>query len=184
MMSDFSNVPGVNQFVANKDNYTGFMSLPIGDLDFMTQTQIQGTPVHNPYTQYNWQFPSSNYFQDATFIDANGPGRPVLQYIGFNPYIIGHIVVPVPKPDHRQKHYNVLDSNGNLQTPTYLSSTDLWNQPTFVPKGVSYNIFGGISQHDKIGFLVLPIGSEFYNWRLYVNVLANPDWNKSQIVYD
>ena len=71
-----------------------------------------------------------------------------------------------------------------MTTPTYLSSTDLFNQVTFVPKGTAYDIFGGISQFDKIGFIVIPIGDEFYNWRTYFNAMSNPDWNRTMVVYD
>lgn len=54
-----------------------------------------------------------------------------------------------------------------------------------MPKGERYDILhDGLSQYDKIGFVVMPIGEEFYNYRRYFNFLANPDWNRSQVVYD
>ena len=150
----------------------------------MTKSEIQGVSVYNGYAQYDFQFINNNWFMQPTFVDANGPGTPILNFTFPNPYILGHLVVPVYKPENRQKHYNVLDLQGNMTTPTYLSSTDLFNQVTYVPKGTAYDIFGGISQFDKIGFIVVPIGQEFYNWRTYFNAIANPDWNRSMIVYD
>ena len=74
MTTDFSSVPGVDGSIYNNNNFTGFMTLPVGDLNFMTQTEIQGANVYNGYTQYNFQHPGANGFHDPTFIDANGPG--------------------------------------------------------------------------------------------------------------
>ena len=108
----------------------------------------------------------------------------MLNYTYYNPQILGHLVIPVFKPENRQKWYNVLDQDGNLMTPTELSSTTLFNQVVFVPKGVSYSIMHGISQHDKLGFIVIAVGADNYNWIRYFNFDANTMWNRTNTVYD
>ena len=62
MTTDFSAVPGLNSAIYNHNNLHGYFTLPIGDLDFMTSTNINGSNVLNPYIPYNYQHPSLNYF--------------------------------------------------------------------------------------------------------------------------
>ena len=42
----------------------------------------------------------------------------------------------------------------------------------------------GISQHDKLGFIVIAVGADNYNWIRYFNFDANTMWNRTNTVYD
>ena len=182
--TDFSTVPGIDGAKYNHQNFVGYMTLPIGNLDFMTQNNINGAAVHNPYKQYDFRHPTTNSFSDPTFIDPNFGGSAVLNYTVPNP-IIGHLVVPVFKAGEMEKWYNNYNKDNQLRTPTQLSSTQIFNQVVFVPKGTPYDVLhNGLSHHDKIGFLVVPVGDMFYSFRRYFNATVNPDWNRTRIVED
>jgi len=133
--TNFSGVPGVDASKYGHQNLAGYITLPVGDLNFMTQDNINGAPIHNPYKQYNYAHPTINYFHDPTFIDPSLIGSALLKYTSNNP-ILGHLVVPVFKDGEREKWYNTYDQNDQLKTPPELSSTQLFNQAIFVPKGV------------------------------------------------
>lgn len=49
-------------------NYTGYITVPTGDLDFMSTNNIDTKPVYNYFTAYNTQNPTLNYFNYPTFI--------------------------------------------------------------------------------------------------------------------
>ena len=53
MKTNLSGLSGIDAATYSHDNYTGYITLPIGDLNFMTMTDIKETPVYNPYKVFD-----------------------------------------------------------------------------------------------------------------------------------
>lgn len=182
MQTDLSGIPGLFE-VFGHQNLTGHITLPIGDLDFMTSSSINGAPVYNPYTQYNFADPQSNSFHDPTFVDASKGDSAVLEYRHRDPSIAGHLVIPIFKDAERRNFFNVMEKQGVLETPKEKQDTP--DQVTFVRAGERHDILRHTtSNNNKYGFAVATVGTETFNWARYISNKADPDTNKEQTVYD
>ena len=97
------------------DSYTGYISVPIGDLDFMTTTKIQERTVHNYYTAYNVDSPEMNRYNYPTFIkteNAKGAKLHWTWHKTFNSPILGHFVFPVFRKGTDSKYFRTSGGKG------------------------------------------------------------------------
>lgn len=90
-------------------NFSGYLTLPIGNKDFMSQNNINGINIYNYYTQY--QANGSNLWTTPTFIDNTAISQAQLLYQG--PDGVGHLVVPIYNSNYAPTYFSTIDSNGN-----------------------------------------------------------------------
>lgn len=146
------------------------MTVPIGDLTFMSATSINNTQVSCGYTLYTG---INDNFMTRIFIDPSQTPTATVYYNGPNTSknnITGHLVVPVFKAGLESSRYYSLNANNNVILPSGGAPTNLQSQVVYVPKGTSYTIHdASMDLNDWVGFVVLPVGESDYLSTAYNN---------------
>ena len=117
LQADLSGVPGLDPNVYGQQNFTGYITLPVGDQEFLTSSSVNGASIYNPYTQYNFADARRNTFHNPTFVDASKGGSAILEYRHNDPSIAGHFVVPIFRESENRNWYNVMERQGVIETP-------------------------------------------------------------------
>lgn len=123
------------------NSLNGYITVPIGDLTYMTATSINGYDVSCAYTSYTG---NQDDFSVPVFVDTTNVASATLLYNApptNRIKILGHLVIPIYNLGLETAHYYSVDNSGNLILPTAGVPYDLQNQVVFVPQGTTYTIY-------------------------------------------
>jgi len=168
---------------------TGFLTVPVGDYEFMTSTSKGVRTIYNPYTQYDYSNPSSIDWETPTFVDATQSGTVTLNYTvpPTQTDVKGHLIVPIMKETAVNQFYTRAGPFQN-RSPQSDTSASTINQVLYVPAGTSFQVKNlttrVVDTTKSRGFVILPIGDVIYNAGIYSSSEADRYYNSYPYVRD
>lgn len=126
--------------VYDEENITGYLSIPIGTVEFMASRTINNRQVYTSNLLYNEL--GTNYFYYPTFVDIRNIKRKATLFCTIpdqDQYnITGHLVIPIPRAGRGTKFYASPDAEGKIIPPTHHIINQRHTQVVYIPKNTSY----------------------------------------------